>query len=160
MSGKEQRPPGQEADGARHERLPQRLSDGQLISVLADDHTTVHMIELATNSFGEFLFVTLSWPAGTGRRYVTFWGAGYHEYRERWITNDWQWYDSARQPEGQGMAKAEALDRLQKRADDIAGWDRREAPSSRARLFEMLADLTDEDGALTELDDLNDLLDP
>jgi hypothetical protein len=53
--------------------------------------------------------------------------------------------------------KQEAQARLQARLEEIRPYVTPVEPSQRARLFEMLADLTDEDGAYTELEDLEDL---
>ncbi|MCC7451782.1 MAG: hypothetical protein IT324_30515 [Anaerolineae bacterium] len=44
---------------------------------------------------------------------------------------------------------------IQERIDEITPSIKPHQQSKRAKLFEMLADLTDEDGATTELDDMN-----
>jgi hypothetical protein len=48
--------------------------------------TTIHAAELSSNSYGEFLLVTVSRPGEEKPTYLTLYGLGYHEYRERWST--------------------------------------------------------------------------
>src|SRR5688500_5810686 len=78
------------------ERLFDRLSHKRLLSLIADEQTHIHSIELSENMYGEFLFIAASRPAAVGetRACVTFYGAGYHDQRERWIVDEWFWYDS------------------------------------------------------------------
>ena len=58
----------------------------------------------------------------------------------------------------QRLAKEEARELLQQRRQWIAPFVTDEPQSERARLFEFLAELTDEDGALAELQDMDDLV--
>src|SRR5687767_9981966 len=78
------------------ERLYDRISHKRLLGVIADEQTHVHSIELSNNVFGEFLFIQTSRPTDVGevRAFVTFSGAGYHDQRERWIVDEWYWYDN------------------------------------------------------------------
>ncbi len=83
----------------------------------------------------------------------------YHEYRERWLDNEWSWYEGTPsaetdQPE---LIREDVLTLIHERQAEIASEVGRQMQSGRGRLYEMLADLTDEDGALTELEDLDDL---
>ncbi len=48
---------------------------------------------------------------------------------------------------------------IQARREEIAPFVSQNVQSGRGRLFEMLADLVDEDGALTEIEDMGDLAD-
>ncbi|HMN13664.1 MAG TPA: hypothetical protein PKD55_15210, partial [Bellilinea sp.] len=78
------------------EQLWDRVSHTRFLELLSDPKTTVHSLEESHNNYGEYLFVTLSRP-GVGRRvFMTFYGLGYHEYRERWVYQDWYWYESVR----------------------------------------------------------------
>jgi hypothetical protein len=92
---------------------------------------------------------------------VTFWGLGYHEYRERWFTDEWFWYRAFSRPEllEQTVDKATARQLLEERRESIRPHMGSQRQSDRGRLFEILAELTDEDGALAELEDLDDLAD-
>ena len=77
-----------------NEVLFDRMSHQRFMNLFDDETTTIHRLTEEANSYGEFLFVTLSRPGSTGRIHVTFWGAGYHEYRERWLAEEWFWYFS------------------------------------------------------------------
>src|SRR5258708_33588274 len=155
--GKETTQPSEGFDFTEREQLNERISDKRFRAILADERTAVHHIEVSTNSFGEFLFVTVSQPVGQERQFVTMWGAGYHEYRERWLTNEWRWYQTQefRQMIPQKIAPEDAQALIQARLDEIAPSVTPPAQSKRAKLFEMIADLTDEDGAISELEDLD-----
>lgn len=128
--------------------------------MIRDERTDIHEITTSSNNYGEFLFVTASRPKGDKLHCVTFYGLGFHERRERWITDTWSWYDAHQTEERLAITldqdEAEAL--IQARRDEIAE-DMKHFPSEQSRsgvLYEFLADLTDEDGAATELDDLMD----
>jgi hypothetical protein len=90
---------------------------------------------------------------------MTFYGLGYHQHRERWITGDWFWYQANFYP---GMTedqidKKEATEMIQRRRQDIAPYLNEGAQTEYGQIFEMLADLTDEDGALAEIEDMGDI---
>src|SRR5258708_38023095 len=139
-----------------HERLWERINHTRFLALLADPHTTIHHIEVSTNDYGEFLFVTLSQQIGQERQFVTLWGAGYHDQRERWLIDEGGWYETQqyRQMIPQQIALEDAQALVQERLAEIAPSVSSPHQSKRAKLFELLADLTDEDGALTDLDDL------
>ncbi len=144
-----------------HEKLWDRLSDQRFQALLNDSQTEVHEVTIDTNSYGEFLFVQMSRVVDGQRYSLTMFGLGYHEYREQWMTRHWHWYEShptlvAKKPT---LPKVEALQRIQKRRDEIAPHVTNTQPSKTALLFGLLADLTDEDGTMAELDDLGDLFD-
>lgn len=144
-----------------NEKLFDRISDGRFLSLFQDEATTVHRVELSSNSFGEFLFVTLSRSSDQTREYLTFWGKGFHEYRERWLTDEWFWYKPHLTEELQEkhLNRQEADELFQQHQETIAAYVTEGTQSERGRLFDLLADLTDEDGAWSELDDLGNLFD-
>src|SRR5260370_21942402 len=76
------------------EWLDERISDERFQTLLHDEQTVVHQIEVSTNNYGEFLFVTMSRRASMDRAFVTFWGLGVHELRERWFTGEWRFYET------------------------------------------------------------------
>jgi hypothetical protein len=155
---KEHPQPEEAYDFTEREQLWDRLSDARFQVIIADDGTTIHEIELAANNYGEFLFVSTSRPAGERRACVTFFGLGYHEHRERWLTKEWFWYrgNAFSQVMNKTVSKEEAEQFLQQRREEIAPLVGKTTQTGRGKLFEMLADLTDEDGALTEIEDLGD----
>jgi hypothetical protein len=81
------------------------VSDERFRTLLDDERTTIHQIDLSANNYGEFLFVTLSLPeqasqpVGQRASVVTFFGLGFHDYRERWIIAEWFWYEAFSRPE-------------------------------------------------------------
>lgn len=140
------------------ERLWDRISDTRFRSVIGDERTTIHEIEVAANNYGEFLFVSTSRATGDNQAFVTFFGFGYHEHRERWLTEEWFWYRGNAFPEvlKKTISKDEAEEVLRQRREAIAPYVKKQTQSGRGKLFEMLADLFDEDGALSEIEDLGD----
>jgi hypothetical protein len=159
----ERTPPIRPADAfdfTEGERLYNRVSDTRLSALLDDEAVKVHEVSESSNDYGEFVFVTLSRPASDQRVGITFWGLGYHEWRERWLHDEWFWY-TAYLPENklaQTIPTKEAIQQLQKRREGIQPHiTETEIDRSRsARFFEMLADLTDEDDARITLEDMGD----
>ena len=139
-----------------NEVLFDRMSHARFMNLFDDETTTIHRLTEEANSYGEFLFVTLSRPGSTGRIHVTFWGAGYHEYRERWLAEEWFWYFPNFPPaeDEPPLDREEAREQLNQRLAYVQAHTDRETQSRRGELFELLADLTDEDGAWAELQDL------
>lgn len=143
------------------EALNNRVSDRRFLEIIEDEETVIHDVEESTNNYGEFLFVTVSRAAGEKTLLVTFYGLGKHEYRERWYTDEWHFYRANGFPERmeRRLSPEEAREQIQKRRVEITPYAREEPQSGRAKLYEMLADLTDEDGALVEIEDLGDAVD-
>lgn len=85
---------------------------------------------------------------------------GFHELRERWITEEWFWYRGhpSAEREENVLSDEEVQGLLNLRLTEIPSHTPTQKQSRRGQLFEMLADLTDDDGAWAELDDLDDLL--
>lgn len=153
--------PADEFGLTRQEQLWDRVSHERVLGFLQDETTQVHRIEESYNNYGEFLFVWTSRPGQERRIWVTFYGLGYHEHRERWMAEEWFWYQGNPLPEKlqQALERDEVLGQVQQRLAEIKPRARRQTQSGRGKLFEMIANLTDEDGALTELDDLGDMAD-
>lgn len=141
------------------EHLYWRVNQERFKTILDDGQTIIHKIMESNNDFGEFMFVTASRPGDKGRIAMTFYGLGYHEYRERWLTDEWFWYQTEFQPEmlEKPLDKVEAEKLIQQRREQIAPEIPLYDQTERGQFFEMLADLTDEDGALAEMEDLDAL---
>lgn len=141
------------------ERLYSRVSDKRFQAILTDPTTVIHQVAVDNNLFGEYLFITLSRMDGEQRSALTFYGLGYHDEREQWVTEVWHWYVSqslSRATQHQ-ISLAEAQQQIQARREEIAPFMTEYNPSRRALLFALIADLTDEDGAVTEMEDLERL---
>ena len=142
-----------------NERLHWRLTSERFEEILDDKQTEVHSINESSNNYGDFLFVTTSRPGDQGRIYMTFYGLGYHQLRERWIHEEWFWYQASPNPDllRQRIEKEKAKEILEQRLADIRPHLGKETQTERGRMFELLADLTDEDGALAEMEDLENI---
>jgi len=134
-----------------------RINNERLGAILMDNQTTIHAIQETSNNYGEFLFITVSRPGDKDRSVITFYGLGYHEYRERWFTNEWFWYRGNPHPDlkGKEISKEDAEEAFRNRVETISQYVEENKQSERGKLFELLADLTDEDGALAEMEDMD-----
>ncbi len=142
-----------------NERLFYRIHDRRMGTLLADEMTRVHDVELSSNNYGEFLFVTMSRQDDPEPGYVTFFGLGFHEGRDRWITDEWYWYrgHSRGDIEQQKIASEDAIKLLAERRAEVRAYaEKGNEQSERGKLFDIIADLTDDDAAESELDDLGD----
>ncbi|MAS35634.1 MAG: hypothetical protein CL610_16610 [Anaerolineaceae bacterium] len=156
MIGKERPQPPDPFGFTEREKLYDQISDKRFQALIHDPGTSIHKVGIDTNNYGEFVFVTLSRELQGHRTIMTFWGLGYHEYRERWITHHWRWYSGNQFPAilKQSLSLEATQVLLAQRQADIASDVSAEDQSNRAQLYELLADLTDEDGAYSELEDL------
>ena len=163
MTPERNRPPTQrpyEVFGfTEKERLCGRVSQERFEAILNDKRTRIHEIKPSANGFGEFLFVTVSQAGAQGRISMTFYGLGFHEYRERWFTHEWFWYQANSRPAlmRQTILKEESLELIRQRKATIQPDVRLDMQTDRGRLFETLADLTDDDGALAEFQDFEQI---
>lgn len=76
------------------EHLRWCISQGRFDEIFADEETIVHKVKVSSNNFSEILFVATSRSGEQGRVCITFYGLGYHEYRVRWIINEWYWFQT------------------------------------------------------------------
>jgi hypothetical protein len=138
------------------EVLYTRISDERFQQLLDDEQTTIHQVILSTNNYGEFMFVTASRPGETTRQTITMWSLGLHEYRERWVIDEWFWYPAPTLPgqERDIIPKEDVEKVLAQRRDEIAHYGTPDIQTRRGKLFEYLADLSDEDFAWSEIEDL------
>ncbi len=143
----------------QQEVLYGRINNERLSEILTGNQTIIHTIQESSNNYGEFQFVTTSRPGGQGRVAMTFFGLGYHEHRERWLTNEWFWYQANVYPEimRNQIDKEDAKKMIQQRLESILPYSQEDTQSEHGKLFEILADLTDDDGALVEMEDLESL---
>jgi hypothetical protein len=144
---------------SKEECLDGRVNQERFKEILDDEQTTVHSVEESDNNYGEFLFVTVSRLSTHQRLCMTFFGLGFHQYRERWFTDEWFWYQtpSFREVVKQNIVKEETYEKIQQRFERIDPEITSDTQTDRGRLFEMLANLTDEDGAYAELQELGSL---
>ena len=132
-----------------------RVSTTRLKEILANQNTTTHNIKLSTNTFGEFLLLTTSRGTGPQRICMTFYGLGYHQYRERWISKEWFWYQSQESAVDihAELSREEVKEKLEQRLAEITPHFSEDTQTELGKMFEQLADLTDDDAALAEMQD-------
>lgn len=137
------------------EKLYDNISHIRFIELVTQPDVDIHEVKEDSNSFGEYLFVTVSCRSEQPKKLYTFWGLGYHEYRERWISDTWQWYESQQRPSKKAvLQKEKAITQITGRESYVRANAAPTQQSHQAQLYELMADLTDEDGALAELEDL------
>ena len=158
---KEQPQPAEPFAFTENEKLWERVSHERLKTLLGDEQTTIHNAELTSNMYGEFIFVTVSRPEQEKQQVWTMYGLGYHEHRERWYTEEWAFYRAHPFPETleKRLGTEDVDELLQTRQEEIAPYAATATQSARGKLFEMLAELTDDDGAIAEMDDMGDVWD-
>lgn len=132
-----------------------RVSAERFADFFSDEGVSIENLHLDSNSFGEFMFVTLAKPEQELR--LVFYGLGFHEHRERWIHADWYWYAPNSLPKDKSQPdidKDEAQQVLQDRLAFVQASNNSDEQSSYGKWFEIIADLSDEDGAYSEMQDL------
>ena len=151
-----QRKPYESFGLTEKEAIHLRVSDERLKEILDNPNTSTHTISLNVNTFGEFLFITTSKGIGQQRIYVTFYGLGYHEYRERWISKEWYWYQAQESTVDIRTKKSreEVIEKIEQRFVEISPRLSEATQTELGHMFEYLADLTDDDAALAEMQDL------
>lgn len=131
------------------ECLWDQVSHARLLDLIGRASARILNIVESENSHGEFLFVTVQFPSET----LEFYGAGYHWQKERWISDSWRVFDthpySGNRPQDD---KAAAL-RTIERARQYAAAQPQPERTKRADLYETLSLFSDEDGALSMMED-------
>ena len=87
---------------------------------------------------------------------TTFYGLGFHEYRDRLFIDEWHWNQTYPYSEtGKGeIRNDDAVKQVEDRKNELLPYAEKATQSEAGHLFEMIADLTDDDGAIAEFNDL------
>jgi len=136
------------------EHLHQWVNYGRFQGILNDDQTTIHTIEESSYGLGEFLHVALSRVTAERRICLTFYGLGFHEYRERWFTDEWFWYETQLLPENieQTLSQEKVEAMIQQRLESISPFVEMDTQTKAGRMFEMVANRMNEEDAREELE--------
>ena len=139
-------------DITEEEATSWRVSDEKLKEILATPNTSVHDIQITANDFGEFLYLTASRTNTPQRTYMVFYGLGYHQSRERWITQEWFWYQVPQSDVDtqQSLTLEEAEEQLAHRLSNIMEAPDHTPQSPKGYQFEQLADVEGDDEALAK----------
>lgn len=112
----------------------------------------VHVIDFRrdSNSYGEFRFITLR----CGEEAICVFGHGLHEYRDHYLNEEWSFYTHPANRDAAPMLRNPVLSELEEEhkkylADEAAHG----AQSEEGQLFSFFADLSDDDGAISDLED-------
>jgi len=97
------------------EKLYDHVTHNRFLAIVMQPDVDIHEIKEDSNSFGEYLFVTISCRAEQPKKLYTFWGLGYHEHRERLIVDSWQWFESQRKAETLPAERQKHFQPLRKR---------------------------------------------
>lgn len=146
---------------SENEELFSRVSHARFLTFVSDERHIIHRAGVDSNSFGEFFFATVSMPEESSTRAAyTFFGLGLHEYRDRYFTDEWHYYRSQHVSKDSQYALTvdDFMSLLSERQLEVAAELSRHNQSKRGKLFEQIADLTDDDGAIAELEDFEHLL--
>jgi hypothetical protein len=130
-----------------------KASTETILSLLNRDDVTIYESHESENDYGEFLFVTYT----VGDAWWTSFGLGYNWNRERTVLG-WESYTTSEYNRKTALNKAVVLAEIvarheEKQADFMA--EQSKPQSRHGILYSMIADLTDEDGAMAEMQDLN-----
>ncbi len=133
-----------------------RVTHKRFLEILQDQKSKIHTVIESGNTFGDFLFVTVSRENNGRQLMVTFYGLGFHEYRDRWFNDEWHWYPTFTNSEfcKEEISKDDAMRQVEARKEEILPYAEKANQSQAGHLFEMLADLTDDDGAIANFDDI------
>ena len=133
-----------------------RVNNESLNEILSNNNTSVHSVQISSNLYGEFLFLTCNRGIGAKRACMTFYGLGYHKYRERWLSEEWFCYHipPSLVAGHKTVSKEDTEEVLAQRLADIRPHLVENTQTERGRQFGILADLTDDDVALSVLRDL------
>lgn len=133
-----------------------RVTHKRFLEILLDLQSKIHTVVESGNTYGDFLFVTVSRENNGQQMMVTFYGLGFHEYRDRWFIDEWHWYRSfsnLESCEGE-ISKDDAMRQVEARKEEILPYAEKATQSEAGHFFEILADLTDDDGAIANFDDI------
>lgn len=118
-----------------------RITAEKFKQILADKNTVIQAIEIKSNQFGEFLYLTAHRRHGRQQVTMTFYGLGYHRHRERWITREWFWYQTNLDmiDTNHKMTLEEAEKQLIQRQAEIMQSPDQTPQSKRGHQFELMA---------------------
>lgn len=151
-------------DFSDRERLFARISHQRLLEILQQRNTILYSAHVSQNDYGEFLFVTAQRPTETEPQVVTFFGLGLHEYRDRYLVDEWWWYESRPNPrreEREPASRKHILQMIDARHKEIEALAQAHPQSRAGEVFDLIADESDDDSVLADYRDelLDDLFD-
>jgi hypothetical protein len=135
------------------ENLFDKISLKRAKEIIQRNDTLVHSSEISFNTYGEFLFIIFKYKESI----FVMYGLGEHCERERWV-EDFN-IDTGQEYNIRGtvpIAKSEVLNQINERAKLKKYYTYEQ--SFRGELYDILADIGDEDGAASILSDYDFML--
>ena len=131
-----------------NEALFSRVSYSRLKEIIKNPDVEVAELERTTNTYGEFLFISIMEKENPFP--IVFYGFGIHEYRSQYLNDTIHYYSGNLIDEPKRISKAYALKTIEK---NHSKWKKIEArePIEEDTLFSEMADIADEDGAMSML---------
>ena len=87
MTEKQPKPQQEGFNFTDNETLFYKVNHERFKQMIFDDNTTIHKVQIDSNNYGEFLFLTASRPTPQGKECITYFGLGLHEHRDRWLAD-------------------------------------------------------------------------
>jgi hypothetical protein len=135
------------------ENLFDKITLKRAKEIIQREDVLVHSSEISFNTYGEFLFITFTYE----EKIFVIYGLGEHCERERWVgdfnINTGQEYDIR---DTSPIDKDEVLKQINERAKLKKYYTYEQ--SFRGELYDILADIGDEDGAASILSDYDFML--
>lgn len=142
----------------KNEMLWDEISYEHFIEILGKSNVKAIRCERDANTYGDFRFLTLLGKTDDGNLWhLSVYGMGFHEHRETHVIafkiNDCHGFTSHKWEEP-GILKTKVKAILAEEYADYSAREKADDPGPEAELFGMLADLTDDDGAMSEMSDI------
>lgn len=127
------------------------ISHARMTWIVNDGHTRIIRTSYDSNNYGEFIFVTIADP--DTKFALDFYGRGYHEYRGIYY---YDWCGSVNMHNEifyKDKWQADLRDEFYDLLETYPAPYPKPKPDKQQQLFAVLADMTDDDGAITEMED-------
>lgn len=131
------------------EILNETVSARKLRMILQMKKVSVKDMRRDTNSYGEFLFIS----AQIGKTGMEFYGCGFHDLRNRWMTEEFKMFMN-QAPKVPGWKKEEVLEYFDKEYDRARNLSDCDSAGNKPTELDEMADLCgDDDAFMAELED-------
>lgn len=139
-----------------NEMLFDRVTSKRLKEIVNNKKYRLTHNKRDSNNYGEFRFITLT----DGVNAITFYGNGFHEMRDCYYTKTWFFYISTvsdwnrdHYKPMEDSHKNHAIRIVEFEAEDLEEEARKHHQSKEGKIFTCVANLTDDDAAMSMLED-------
>ena len=130
------------------EQLFEKVTFDRALEIINNEEVSVLECNTSHNNYGEFLFIYIKYQDTV----ICMYGLGEHIYRERWVDNfslygsDLRYFDKQLLNKEEVIKQIHERTKLKERYKDIK-------QTESGRLYDILADIGDEDGATVIMED-------